>query len=521
MRLRTVLFVVAFGCSSGVQAPPLVVPTADHVTDDEFTIDPRAPYAQLFRDHATWRLPGSTWIGAGPTPTITCDVSEARSYAHARVAYLTCTPDRELGDITGGLPHYGLIATQDGLWFTEHLAQINPIPEDDAGVAAWVAAEPMRLAATPAPVSYTTGVDPAAEGDAPAIVGEIDAFARGGDWCLGTENAAGGEAVRSILCVRAKLGVVGGTIAVAAGGIVSSALTWGEAPEPPASRPFDVPLDVDVEQVTLLAPGTGKRSVLALTGTAGSSQSVTYDISAHATSDAGTGTKTDVDQPSLRLVGTTTITSVEPNGRFDHVFTIAQATATGDGVTPALTTATQTLVGATFASAVDPDGKLASRRVHVEHPLPSTPSIVAQVAQSMDTFIGLPTVPVAKGAQWTVSYPTQIVGNPVVVTLKCFLIRHDRTGSLVSIVGSIAPIISNVDGGVARFDAQITGTTTITPGQLVPSRGVQILLVASIDPTPGVANPARRERHVLRVRTLVKTDSLVPSPAAATAAPQP
>lgn len=502
MRARVGLVVVLVGCGSQVAAPPIVVPSeATH--EAVLEIDPAAPYAKLFDKDARWEFAAGAWVGAGTPPTITCAVESARSFERARVGYLHCAAERELGALSAALPRFGIIATEKGLWFTEHLTTITQVPDDEAAALAWTASEPMRIGATPAPLSYQAHAD--ATADAPAIDGRIETFAFGeGAWCTAIDNAAAGDAGRVVLCFRAERGLVGGGAAMASRGIVGGALTFGEAPPPPESSPFVTDLDVDVATVTLGAPGKGKRAPLTLTAAADGRQPVAYQISAHAVSDDGTGKPAEADQPTLYLRGTAAVTLVEPSGRFRYAFTVEEASATGAGTTPALTTGIATLVGAVFSTAVDPDGRVAARKVEVAHPIPTTPLVIGQVAQSMDTFVALPTAPIGLGATWTSSYPTHLLGQEVVVTVRSKLVSRKGPIAVISSETAIAPIVQAVNGGTARLEAKGTITTVMTAGRLLPTRAAELRLIASVTPTAGVANPARRERHELHMRTRVQ-----------------
>ena len=179
-----------------------------------------------------------------------------RAYATARVGFLTCESDRELVS-TGGvpfnrlLPRVGVIATATGLWFTEHLTTVTPLPDDEAGVLAWTATEPMRLAAEPAPRTATAHADADAAAGLPAIDGRLDAFALDDAWCAATENQLGTTATRWIVCLHPTRGLVGGGTALAERGIIAGALAWGQAPALPSSQPFTTPLDVEAATVRL------------------------------------------------------------------------------------------------------------------------------------------------------------------------------------------------------------------------------------------------------------------------------
>ena len=502
MRVRLGLVIALVGCGSQVTAPPIVVPS-EPVREEALEIDAGAPYAKLFAADARWEFPAATWLGAGPPPTITCSVESPRGFERARVGYLRCAADRELGAMSGAMPRFGVIVTAQGLWFTEHLTTVTQVPDDEAAALAWAASEPMRIGAKPAPVSYQAHAD--ATADAPAIDGRIETFAFGdGAWCTAIENAAAGDAGRVVLCFDAARGLIGGGAAMASRGIVTAALTFGEAPPPPESAPFETDLDVDVEAVTLVAPGKGKRAPLALTAAADGAQPVAYQISAHAISDDGAGKPAEADQPTLYLRGTAAVTLIEPSGRFRYGFTVEEATATGPGTTPALTTGIATLVGAVFSTAVDPDGRVAARKVVVAHPIPTTPLVVGQVAQSMDTFVALPTAPIGLGATWTSTYPTTLLGQEVTVTVRSKLVSRKGPIAVISSDTAIAPIVQAVNGGTARLEAKGTITTVLTAGRLLPTRAAELRLIASVEPTAGVANPARRERHELHMRTRVQ-----------------
>ncbi len=503
MRARLALVILLGGCGgSQVTAPPIIVPT-EGGREEALEIDPAAPYAKLFAKDARWEFPAGAWLGAGPPPTITCAVESARSFPRARVGYLHCSAERDLGALTGALPRFGIIATDDGLWFTEHLTTVTEVPDDEAAALAWVAREPMRLGARPAPVSYQAHAE--ATETTPAIDGRIETFAFGdGAWCTAIDNAADGDAGRVVLCFATDRGLIGGGAAMATRGIVSGALTFGEAPPPPESAPFVTDLDVDVEAVTLVTPGKGKRAPLTLTAAADSRQPVAYQISAHAISDDGTGKPAEADQPTLYLRGTAAVTLVEPSGRFRYALTIEEATASGPGTTPALTTGMATLVGAVFSTAVDPDGRVAARKVEVARPIPTTPLVIGQVAQSMDTFVALPTAPIGVGATWTSTYPTHLLGQEVVVTVRSKLVSRKGPVAVISSETAIAPIVQAVAGGTGRLEAKGMITTVITAGRLLPTRAGELRLIASVAPTAGVANPARRERHELHLRTRVQ-----------------
>lgn len=502
MRVRLGLVIALVGCGSQVTAPPIVVPS-EATPEEALEVDPAAPYAKLFAKDAHWTFPATTWLGVGPAPTISCTVESSRSFERARVGYLHCAADRELGALSGAMPRFGIIATERGLWFTEHLTTVSQVPDDEAGALAWTASEPMRLGAKPEPVLYEAHAD--AAGDVPAIDGRIEAFAFGdGAWCTAIENAAAGDAGRVVLCFDAARGLIGGGAAMASRGIVTAALTFGEAPPPPESAPFATDLDVDVETVKLLTPGKGKRAPLTLTAAADSRQPVAYQIGAHAISDDGAGKPAEADQPTLYLRGTAAVTLVEPSGRLRYAFTVEEATATGAGTTPALTSGIATLVGAVFSTAVDPDGRVAARKVEVAHPIATTPLVIGQVAQSMDTFVALPAEPIGVGATWTSTYPTHLLGQEVVVTVRSKLVSRKGAIAVVSSETAIAPIVQAVAGGTGKLEARGTITTVITAGRLLPTRAAELRLIASVEPTPGVANPARRERHELHMRTRVQ-----------------
>jgi hypothetical protein len=500
MRVRPALVIAVVGCGGQITAPPIVVPTT--TTTEALELDPSAPYARLFANDARWEFRAATWLGAGPAPTVTCAVESARSFERARVGYLHCAADRDLGPLTAALPRFGLIATDHGLWFTEHLTTVTALPDDEAAALAWTASEPMRLGAKPAPLVFSAHAD-AADG-VPAVDGRVEAFGFGdGGWCTAIENAAAGDSGRVVLCFAAGRGLIGGGAALASRGIVTGALTFGEAPPPPASARIATELDVDVETVSLTDAGKGKRAPLTLTAVADRTQPLAYQIAAHAISDDGDGAPAEADQPTLVLRGTAVVTAVEPSGRFRYDFTVAEATATGPGTTPALTTGMATLVGGVFSAAVDPDGRVAARRVEVAHPIAATPVVIGQVAQSMDTFVALPAEPIAVGATWTSTYPTHIVGQEVVVTVRSKLVSRKGAIAVVSSETAIAPIVQPVAGGTARFEATGTITTVFTAGLLLPTRAAELRLIATVAPTPGVANPARKERHELHMRTRV------------------
>ena len=239
-------------------------------------------------------------------------------------------------------------------------AAVDAAPDASPPDASQPDVSPPRDAApdAPRPPDATTP-DAAADAtaDAPAIDGRIETFAFGdGAWCTAIENAAAGDAGRVVLCFDAARGLIGGGAAMASRGIVTAALTFGEAPPPPESAPFETDLDVDVEAVTLVAPGKGKRAPLALTAAADGAQPVAYQISAHAISDDGAGKPAEADQPTLYLRGTAAVTLIEPSGRFRYGFTVEEATATGPGTTPALTPGIATLVGAEVAQLAEQPG---------------------------------------------------------------------------------------------------------------------------------------------------------------------
>lgn len=501
MRARLVLVVSLIACGGTVASPTLVV-DPDRVREEEaLPIVATAPYAKLFAPGATWSATATVWPGGGPAPTITCEVTEQRGYPEARVGFLACKPDRELGMIVGGLPRFGAIATAKGLWFTEHLSVVTPVPDDEAAALAWTKSEPLRLAPQPAPLRAEARAE--ATADQPAIGGQIEAFALGeaGVWCTAIETSSGADAARTVLCLDAARGIVGGGVATATGGIVTAALTWGEAPPPPRSRPLVTPLDVAPVTVTLTSPGKGKRTPLTIVATVDREQPAAYQIGARASSDDGTGARAEVEQPTMTVRGVARVTAIEPSGRLQYVFTVGEATATGPATTPALSTGVASLVGARFTGAVDPDGRLAARGVEVDEPLPTTPLVLGQLTQSMDSFVALPTEPIGVGATWTSSYPSQIVGQEVLITVTSRLTSRKGPVSVVSSTTAIAPIVQQVAGGTARLEATGTITTVFTAGLLLPTRAGELRMVASVDPTPGVANPARRERHVLAMST--------------------
>ncbi|MEZ4399271.1 MAG: hypothetical protein R3B06_04585 [Kofleriaceae bacterium] len=504
MRAAVALIVVA-ACGGEVASTPVVVPTRARAVDAElFQVQPSAPYAGLFKPDAQWTFPATAWTGGGPAPTVTCSINAVRAFDTVRMAYLVCAPDRDLGALTAGLPRLGLIATAQGLWFTEHLSVVAPLPDDEGAALAWTTAEPMRLAAVPQPLAADAHADATADG--PEINGRIEAIAFGeqGTWCLGTDTAVGADVGRVILCVRAGAGLVGGAVVRASQGIVMDAVSFGDAPPPPPSQPFETTLAAPTQVVTLDAPGRGKRAPLTFTAAADSTQPVTYQISAHAAADNGV-TKAEADQPTLTLRGRAHVAELEASGRHRLIFTVDEATATGAATTPALTESMAAMVGAQFGTAVDPDGRVALRRVWVGTPLPTTPTIVGQLAQSMDTFVALPVEPVAVGATWHATYATELVGQPVDVTVRSRLVSRKGAVAVVASTFAIAPISQPVDGGTSTFDAKGTITTVITAGRLVPTRASDLTLLAATVPTPGVANPAVQTRHQLRVRAQVTT----------------
>jgi hypothetical protein len=140
----------------------------------------------------------------------------------------------------------------------------------------------------------------------------------------------------------------------------------------------------------------------------------------------------------------------------------------------------------------------------VAKPIATTPLVIGQVAQSMDTFVALPTAPIGLGATWTSSYATTLLGQEVTVTVRSKLVSRKGPIAVISSDTSIAPIVQPVNGGTARFEAKGTITTVLTAGRLLPTRAAELRLIASVEPTAGVANPARRERHELHMRTRVQ-----------------
>lgn len=499
MRARLALVLALGACGGSVTAPPLVMQTEPR---DDLELAPTAPYARLFGKDAHWEFPATAWLGAGPPPTITCTVEGQRAFERARVGYLHCAADRDLGPLSVALPRFGIIATAAGLWFTEHLTTVSPVPDTEDAALVWAKDEPMRLAAKPAPLSYQAHAD--ATADADAIDGRIEAFAHGDAWCVATQNALGGDAGQVLLCLRAGDGIVGGGVAMVSRGIVTGALSFGDAPPPPESQPFHTDLDIDPVTVTLNAPGKGKRAPLVLDAAPASTQPVAFQVSAHAISDDGDGKPpAEADQPTLDLRGTAEVAAVEADGRYHYAFTVAQATATGAGVTPALTSGVGSMVGAVFAGTVSPDGRQLASAVDVPHPIATTPLVVAQLAQSMSMFVALPVEPIAVGATWTATYPSHILGQAVQVTVRSRLASRKGAVAVVTSDTAIAPIAQPVNGGTGKLEARGTITTVITKGRLVPTRAEELHLVATVEPTAGVANPARKERHELRMRMRV------------------
>ncbi|MBK9035265.1 MAG: hypothetical protein IPL61_29100 [Myxococcales bacterium] len=464
MRARWFVVVLSIAACGGGQVtnPGLVVPTGGKVEADYLEIEPTAPFAKLFVKGARWQFPLAGWTGKGPAPVITCEVGAQRR-VRERAPVLTCTPDRELGPISGGLPRFGVIATAKGLWFTEHLTVVTPLPDDEAGALAWTVAEPMRLGTAPAPVTYEAHAE--ATDTLPAIAGGIEAFALGdaGTWCLATENAAEADAARTVLCVRADAGIVGGGVATASQGIVTSALTFRRAPPPPVSQPFATRSTSTSRPSKLDAPGKKQRAPLVLTAAVDSAQPIAYQMSGRAVSDDGTGKRVEADQPTLTLRGAAKVVAIEPSGRFRYQFTVAEATATGPGTTPPLASGMASLVGAVFASGVEPDGRVAEYAVAVEHPIPTTPVVVGQVAQSMTTFVALPTEPIGVGATWSSTYPTSIVGQAVTVIVRSKLVSRKGAVAVISSETAIAPIAQAVAGGTARLEARARSPPSTPP----------------------------------------------------------
>ncbi|MBK9030991.1 MAG: hypothetical protein IPL61_06590 [Myxococcales bacterium] len=226
-------------------------------------------------------------------------------------------------------------------------------------------------------------------------------------------------------------------------------------------------------------------------------------MSGRAVSDDGTGKRVEADQPTLTLRGAAKVVAIEPSGRFRYQFTVAEATATGPGTTPPLASGMASLVGAVFASGVEPDGRVAEYAVAVEHPIPTTPVVVGQVAQSMTTFVALPTEPIGVGATWSSTYLTSIVRPGGHGDRPVKLVSRKGAVAVISSETAIAPIAQAVAGGTARLEAKGTVTTVYTAGRLLPTRAAELHLIATVEPTPGVANPARRERHELHMRTRV------------------
>ncbi|MBP8808032.1 MAG: hypothetical protein KBG48_15290 [Kofleriaceae bacterium] len=510
-RLALPLALALSACGgSQVSTPPLVVPT-EGADAEALELPDTAPYAGLFVKGARWAFPLVTGaeLPLEPSPQITCEVVAQRAYATARVGFLTCESDRELVS-TGGvpfnrlLPRVGVIATATGLWFTEHLTTVTPLPDDEAGVLAWTATEPMRLAAEPAPRTATAHADADAAAGLPAIDGRLDAFALDDAWCAATENQLGTTATRWIVCLHPTRGLVGGGTALAERGIIAGALAWGQAPALPSSQPFTTPLDVEAATVRLDDPGKGKRARLTVTAAAGSTQPVAYEIATRAISDNGTGTKAEVEQPTTVLRGTAQVVAIEPSGRFRYTFTVAEATALGPRATPATVAGMETLVGAVFASEVDPDGRVAASAVTVPRPRPFTPRVLAGLTESMATFVALPSEPIAPGARWTTTVPTRIGGRDTVVTVQSKLVSRKGAVAVIASTATHPPVVSAVDGGQAQLATATTITTVLTDGRLIPTRAGEERIVATVEPTAGVANPARRERHELvrRIRIL-------------------
>lgn len=505
-RLAFALVLAACGPAQ-VAAPPLVVP-AEGGTDVPLELPEAAPYVGLFRKGARWTVPvtASAELAAPPT-SVTCEVVAQRGYPTAHVGFLTCEPDRPLRSVEGAtfarlLPRHGVIGTTAGLWFTEHLTTVTPLPDDEAGVVTWTSAEPMRLAATPAPLSFTAHAD--ATPELPAVDGRIDAFALDDAWCTATENQLGVTATRTILCFTTAGGLVGGSVAVAERGIIVGALAWGRAPELPSSQPFTTPLDVEAATVKLDDAGKGKRAPLTLVAAAGSRQTVAYEIATRAISDNGTGAKAEVEQPTTTLRGQAEVVSIEPSGAFRYTFTVGEATATGPRATAAHQDGLATLIGTVFAGEVGPDARVATSAVMVPQPRPFTPRVLAGLTDALTTFVALPTEPIAVGARWTATVQTRIGGRDTTISIASRLVSRKGPVAVISSTATHPPVVSPVDGGQAQLATTVTATTVLTAGRLLPTRAAEERIVATVEPTAGVANPARRERHELvrRVRIL-------------------
>jgi len=508
MRPRVIVVVLLAACGgSTVEAPPLTMPASfggegEDQVQTGFAVEPDAPYARLFESGARWTLPTKTWIGAGPQPAVTCDVSGVQRFPAAVVATLDCTASQDLGPVASALPGYGVVATDDGLWITSNAGVIEPAPVTEDELTTLMARHPMRLAAKPAPIHDSRIVDQ--PGTRPIRVqATIDAISRGDTWCLSEENTAGTETVSSVLCMNAKDGLVGGLAAYRSQGILLSALGWGDAPAPAPSGPFRLDVAAEPEPVTLVSPGKGKRAVVELVAAVGAEQDVTYVIDGSTRSETtGKGASKPVEQPhpTMTLRGTGRVEALEPDGSYRYRFTLASIAASGPTATPQLAEQLESVHGMIYEAIVGRDGQVLRRAVRVDHPTPTTPSVVAQLVQSMSAFTVLPKEPVGVGALWTSRSPGQVLDHDVEIVVTSRLSARKGPRAVVVSEVSVVPFTQAVPRGTATVSAQGTATMQTVTGALMPTRTYEFGLAVAVEPDDA-AKP--RERRTLLVRTRV------------------
>lgn len=503
MRACLLMFVAACGGGT-VTSPPLVMPAdrANPEGDDAFVVDPRTPYARLFDEGATWKLPPAQWVGQGLPPTVTCTVSAVKSFASAKVAYLACRPDRELGPAVSGLPAYGVVATAKGLWITSNLAHVAPPPETEEEVGTLIAAHPMRIAAAPQPTRQARTVEGAGDQKL-TIASAIELAPHGDAWCATDENTAATETVTSILCVQQGRGVVGVQATYRSRGIVIEAIAAGTAPPPPASAPLHVDAPVPAEQVTLETPGKGKRAPLVLRATVGATQAVEYVIDGRFRQQVGTQPAIEQASPTITLRGTARVDAIEADGSVRYRYVVEKAAA-GAAADPAFTQGLATLEGLIVEGTVGRDGRLAKLSLHVERPTAATADALSIIAQSLPPFTALPAEPVAPGARWTARHTRALFGAEVEIVQRSRLTERKGGRAVILSETSIAPIEREVGGDRARLVARGGITTQLVEGSLVPTRIVEQTLVTSFTPGTGSTNPAKQSELVTRTRVLPK-----------------